>query len=135
MEEIVQGPDATWVSGSTYCSTWSGTAYVAFVVDVFCRTIATSLVLDALNMAAWDRARRLVGWKTAPGTDLAGLMCQSDAGSPMHLDHLHHPSRRDRRQPLQRHRRRQLRQGLRFTSHLFALVGWELAGRACFRAS
>jgi transposase InsO family protein len=73
-------PDATWVSDFTYCSTWSGIVYVAFVVDVFsrrivgwktARTMATSLVLDALNMAAW--ARR--------GTDLAGLICHSDAGS------------------------------------------------------
>jgi transposase InsO family protein len=73
-------PDATWVSDFTYCSTWSGIVYVAFVVDVFsrrivgwkaARTMHTSLVLDALNMAAWSRR----------GTDLAGLLCHSDAGS------------------------------------------------------
>jgi len=48
----------------TYCSTRSGIVYVAFVVDVFSRrivgwkasrTMATSLVIDALNMAAWTR--------------------------------------------------------------------------------
>ena len=73
-------PDALWVGDFTYCSTWSGIVYVAFVVDVFsrrivgwkaARTMAASLVVDALNMAAW--ARR--------GTSLEGLVCHSDAGS------------------------------------------------------
>ena len=73
-------PDQTWVADFTYCSTWSGIVYVAFVVDVFsrrivgwkaARTMHTTLVLDALNMAAWTRR----------GTSLDGLMCHSDAGS------------------------------------------------------
>ena len=73
-------PDAVWVADFTYCSTWSGIVYVSFVVDVFsrrivgwkaARTMHASLVLDALNMAAW--ARR--------GHSLAGLVCHSDAGS------------------------------------------------------
>lgn len=73
-------PDHKWVSDFTYCSTWSGIVYVAFIVDVFsrriigwkaARTMAVSLVLDALNMAAWTRR----------ATDLAGLICHSDAGS------------------------------------------------------
>jgi transposase InsO family protein len=73
-------PDRTWVADFTYCSTWSGIVYVSFVVDVFSRrivgwkasrTMATSLVLDALNMAAW--ARR--------GVDIDGVVCHSDAGS------------------------------------------------------
>ena len=64
----------------TYCSTWSGIVYVAFVVDAFSRrivgwkasrTMTTSLVLDALNMAAWVRR----------GIDVEGLICHSDAGS------------------------------------------------------
>ena len=64
----------------TYCSTWSGIVYVSFVVDVFSRrivgwkasrTMATSLVLDALNMAAWTRR----------GVDIDGVVCHSDAGS------------------------------------------------------
>ena len=72
-------PDHKWVSDFTYCSTWSGIVYVAFVVDIFsrrivgwkaARTMAVSLVLDALNMAAWTRH----------GIDLAGLICHSDAG-------------------------------------------------------
>jgi putative transposase len=73
-------PDRLWVADFTYCSTWSGIVYVAFVVDVFsrrivgwkaARTMHASLVLDALNMAAW--ARR--------GTSIDGLVCHSDAGS------------------------------------------------------
>jgi putative transposase len=73
-------PDRTWVADFTYCSTWSGIVYVAFVVDVFSRrivgwkasrTMATSLVIDALNMAAWTRR----------GVDLDGVVCHSDAGS------------------------------------------------------
>jgi putative transposase len=73
-------PDRTWVADFTYCSTWSGIVYVAFVVDVFSRrivgwkasrTMHTSLVLDALNMAAWTRR----------GVDIDGVVCHSDAGS------------------------------------------------------
>jgi len=73
-------PDKTWVADFTYCSTWSGIVYVSFVVDVFSRrivgwkasrTMHTSLVLDALNMAAWTRR----------GVDIDGVVCHSDAGS------------------------------------------------------
>jgi putative transposase len=73
-------PDALWVADFTYCSTWSGIVYVAFVIDVFsrrlvgwkaARTMTTPLVLDALNMAAWSRRH----------SDLAGVTCHSDAGS------------------------------------------------------
>jgi len=28
-------PDALWVADFTYCSTWSGIVYVAFIIDVF----------------------------------------------------------------------------------------------------
>jgi putative transposase len=67
-------PNENWVADFTYCSTWSGVIYVAFVVDVFsrlivgwkaARTIATSLVLDTLNMAAW----------TPRGLSLDELVC------------------------------------------------------------
>jgi len=71
------GPNQKWVCDFTYCSTWSGVIYVAFVTDVFSRRIvgwkaarsmSAALVIDALNMAAW--ARR--------GTHTAGLICHSD---------------------------------------------------------
>jgi transposase InsO family protein len=73
-------PDRKWVADFTYCSTWSGIVYVAFVVDVFsrrivgwkaARTMTAPLVVDALNMAAWCRRN----------SDLAGVICHSDAGS------------------------------------------------------
>jgi len=73
-------PDHKWVADFTYCSTWSGIVYVAFVVDVYsrrivgwkaARTMHASLVVDALNMAAWTRRH----------TGLDGLICHSDAGS------------------------------------------------------
>jgi putative transposase len=74
------GPNRKWVADFTYCSTWSGVVYVAFVTDVFSRRIvgwkaarsmSAQLVVDALIMAAWS-------WR---GSDLAGLICHSDAGS------------------------------------------------------
>ena len=76
-------PDATWVADFTYVATWSGTVYVAFVLDAFSRRILgwraatsmrTELVLDALEMAIWARGRQGV-------TDLTGLVHHSDAGS------------------------------------------------------
>jgi len=60
-----QAPNRLWVSDFTYVSTWQGTAYVAFVIDVFARRIvgwrvstsmSTGLVLDALNQAICQRA-------------------------------------------------------------------------------
>ena len=72
-------PDRLWVSDFTYVPTWSGTVYVAFIVDVFSRaivgwkaatTMRTDLVLDALEMAIWAR-----------GSALLGLVAHSDAGS------------------------------------------------------
>jgi putative transposase len=69
-------PNQKWFADLTYCSTWSGIVYVAVVVDVFsrrivgwkaARTMATSLVLDALNMAAWvRRGSTSTGWSATP---------------------------------------------------------------------
>lgn len=72
-------PNQLWVTDLTYVPTWSGVAYVCFIVDAYSRMIVgwrcaahmrTDMVLDALNMAAWNR-----------GVDLAGLVAHSDAGS------------------------------------------------------
>ncbi|MGW3730199.1 DDE-type integrase/transposase/recombinase [Streptomyces sp. NPDC000851] len=50
----------------THVATWAGVVYVAFVVDTFSRCIVgwsaattqhTQLVLDALEMALWQRDR------------------------------------------------------------------------------
>lgn len=76
-------PDALWVADFTYVSTWAGMAYVAFVLDAHSRrilgwraatTMRTDLVLDALEMAIWTRARAGVA-------DLTGLVAHHDAGS------------------------------------------------------
>jgi putative transposase len=72
-------PNQLWVGDFTYVAAWSGTVYVALVIDVYSRLIVgwraatsmrTELVLDALEMAVWRRAEVL-----------DGLICHSDAGS------------------------------------------------------
>ena len=59
----------------TYCRTWAGFVYVAFIVDVFSQRIVgcwhaatdrrTDLVLTPLRIALWDRDRQ--GQPIAPG--------------------------------------------------------------------
>src|SRR5674476_792092 len=44
-EFVATRPNELWVADFTYCSTWSGVVYVAFIIDVC--------------------SRRLVGWKAA----------------------------------------------------------------------
>lgn len=76
-------PNRRWVADFTYVAAWSGTVYVAFVVDVYSRAIVgwsaathkrAKLVLDALQMALWRRDRD--GRPAGPG-----LVHHSDAGS------------------------------------------------------
>jgi transposase InsO family protein len=59
-------PNQLWVADLTYVATWRGFVYVAFVIDVFARRIvgwrvsaslATDIVLDALEQAIYDRRR------------------------------------------------------------------------------
>ncbi|BBX04638.1 putative transposase for insertion sequence element IS986/IS6110 [Mycolicibacterium moriokaense] len=72
-------PNQLWVTDLTFVPTWSGVAYVCFIVDAYSRMIVgwrvashmrTTMVLDALEMARWSR-----------GNLLEGLTCHSDAGS------------------------------------------------------
>ncbi len=72
-------PNRLWVTDLTFVPTWQGVAYVCFIVDAFSRMIVgwrvasnmrTAMVLDALEMARWQR-----------GTRLEGLVAHSDAGS------------------------------------------------------
>ncbi len=76
-------PNRLWVADFTYVTTWSGTVYVAFIIDVFSRMIVgwraatqmtTSLVLDTLEHAIWARRQTGVG-------DLSGLVHHTDAAS------------------------------------------------------
>ncbi|OFW67836.1 MAG: hypothetical protein A2V52_02845 [Actinobacteria bacterium RBG_19FT_COMBO_54_7] len=64
------GPNRLWVADLTYVATWSGFAYVAFVIDAYSRFIVgwqaasslrTDLVLDALEMAIWARQHESLG--------------------------------------------------------------------------
>ena len=75
-------PNELWVVDFTYVPTWAGTAFTAFVTDVFSRhivgwrtmsTMPTDLPLDALEMALWVRDR--------DGEDITGVIQHSDAGA------------------------------------------------------
>jgi putative transposase len=72
-------PNRLWVTDLTFVATWAGVAYVCFIVDAFSRMIVgwrvaghmrTPMVLDAIEMARWNR-----------GLHHQGLRCHSDAGS------------------------------------------------------
>ncbi len=76
-------PNRVWVADFTYCRTWAGFVYVAFVIDVFSRMIVgwhamtsrpAELVTTALRMALWrrDHEGHAIG---------KGLLHHSDAGS------------------------------------------------------
>jgi putative transposase len=77
---VASRPNQLWVSDFTYVATWSGFAYVAFIIDVFARfvvgwrvatSMTTDLVMDALNMAVFNRRTTLID----------GVIAHSDAGS------------------------------------------------------
>jgi putative transposase len=72
-----QRPDQLWVADITYVPTWSGWLYLAVVLDVWSRRVVgwamadhlrTELVVDALDMALWNRR------------PAAGLVHHSDQG-------------------------------------------------------
>ncbi len=76
-------PNRLWVADLTYVSTWSGFAYVAFVADAYARrilgwrvasTMATSMVLDAIEQANWTRQQQGV-------LDLKDVVHHTDPGS------------------------------------------------------
>ena len=59
-----EAPDQLWVADITYVPTWAGFVFLAVVVDAFSRRVVgwsmashlrTELVLEALNMALWQR--------------------------------------------------------------------------------
>lgn len=64
---IADNPNKLWVADITYVPTWAGFVYLAVVIDVFSRrvvgwsfaaTLATKVVLDALDMALARRRPR-----------------------------------------------------------------------------
>ena len=77
-------PDHTWVMDFTYCRTWAGWVYVAFIVDVYSQRIVAwhaqttkhvELVMIPLRMALWERGRQGHPIQTDQ------LRAHSDAGS------------------------------------------------------
>ena len=74
-------PNQLWVADITYCRTFAGWVYAAFVIDVFSRRVVgwqlsrslrTDLALDALEMGIWTRQHA--------GHDVSGLTHHSDKG-------------------------------------------------------
>ena len=74
-------PDRVWVADITYCRTFAGWVYAAFVIDVYSRRVVgwqlsrslrTDLALDALEMGLWTRAHA--------GQDTTGVIARSDKG-------------------------------------------------------
>ena len=60
-------PNRVWVADITYCRTFAGWVYAAFVIDVYSRRVVgwqlskslrTDLALDALEMGLWTRSPR-----------------------------------------------------------------------------
>ncbi|MCR4526808.1 IS3 family transposase [Kocuria rhizophila] len=74
-------PDRLWVADITYCRTFAGWVYAAFVIDVFSRRVVgwqlstslrTDLALDALEMGLWTRSHDV--------HDTSGVVHHSDKG-------------------------------------------------------
>ena len=77
---VATRPNQLWVADFTYVATWRGFVYVAFVIDVFARSIVgwrvssslrTDFVLDALEQAIYQRC----------GDGVPDLIHHSDRGT------------------------------------------------------
>ena len=75
-------PDRLWVADITYIPTWAGFLYLAVVLDAFSRRIVgwsmathlrTELVLEALNMAIWQRRPSQVIHHSDQGTQYTSI--------------------------------------------------------------
>ena len=76
------GPDELWVADITYIPTWAGFVYLAVVLDVWSRRIVgwamaghlrTELVLEALDMALWERRPEAVIHHSDQGSQYTSL--------------------------------------------------------------
>jgi len=83
------GPNELWVADITYIPTWAGFLYLAVVMDAWSRRIVgwamathlrTELVLDAFNMALWQRQPSAVIHHSDQGSQYTsiefGLRCK-----------------------------------------------------------
>ncbi len=77
-----QGPEALWVADITYVPTWVGFLYLAVVLDAWSRRIVgwamashlrTELVLEALDMALWQRCPEQVMHHSDRGSQYASF--------------------------------------------------------------
>ena len=91
----VSGPDQLWVADITYVPTWAGFLYLAVVLDAWSRRVVgwamathlrTELVLDALDMALWQRRPEAVIHHSDQGTQYTsiafGLRCKQAGVRP-----------------------------------------------------
>ena len=89
------GPDRLWVADITYIPTWAGFLYLAVVIDAYSRRVVgwamathlkTDLVLQALNMALWQRRPEDVVHHSDQGTQYTsiafGLRCREVGVKP-----------------------------------------------------
>jgi putative transposase len=87
------GPDQLWVADITYCRTFSGWVYAAFVIDVYSRRVVgwqlfrslrTDLALDALEMGIWTRrqAGRDVTWADSSLGQGVAVRCRAVHPAP-----------------------------------------------------
>ena len=91
----VSAPDELWVADITYIPTWAGFLYLAVVIDAYSRRVVgwsmkkhlrTDLVLEALNMALWQRRPEAVIHHSDQGTQYTsiafGLRCREAGVRP-----------------------------------------------------
>ena len=78
----VDSPDVLWCADITYVPTWAGFLYLAVVLDVFSRRVIgwamathlrAELVIDALNMAIWQRRPKGVIHHSDQGTQYTSV--------------------------------------------------------------
>jgi putative transposase len=79
---VVPGPNQLWVADITYIATWAGFLYLSVVLDAWSRKVVgwamathlkTELVLDALNMALWQRRPTEVVHHSDHGTQYTSI--------------------------------------------------------------
>jgi putative transposase len=79
---VAAAPNRLWVADITYIPTWAGFLYLAVVLDTFSRRIVgwamethlrTELVLQALNLALWQRRPAAVIHHSDQGSQYASI--------------------------------------------------------------